>query len=150
VVICQALAVVGGEDDERVFLKPCIGKGLKHTADLDVGALPVSDKDRLVGMITDRDIAVRGVAQGRTASAKVRDVMTPEIKYCFDDQELDEIAINMADLQLRRLPVVDRDKRLVGILSLADIAVSDDTGCAIEALSGISRANGGPAVFPTL
>jgi CBS domain-containing protein len=122
----------------------------RRMADLDVGALPVSDKDRLVGMITDRDIAVRGVAQGRTASAKVRDVMTPEIKYCFDDQELDEIAINMADLQLRRLPVVDRDKRLVGILSLADIAVSDDTGCAIEALSGISRANGGPAVFPTL
>jgi len=122
----------------------------RRMADLDVGALPVSDRDRLVGMITDRDIAVRGVAQGRTASAKVRDVMTPEIKYCFDDQELDEIAINMADLQLRRLPVVDRDKRLVGILSLADIAVSDDTGCAIEALSGISRANGGPAVFPTL
>jgi len=122
----------------------------RRMADLDVGALPVSDKDRLVGMITDRDIAVRGVAQGRTASAKVRDVMTPQIKYCFDDQELDEIAINMADLQLRRLPVVDRDKRLVGILSLADIAVSDDTGCAIEALSGISRANGGPAVFPTL
>jgi len=122
----------------------------RRMADLDVGALPVSDKDRLVGMITDRDIAVRGVAQGRTASAKVRDVMTREIKYCFDDQELDEIAINMADLQLRRLPVVDRDKRLVGILSLADIAVSDDTGCAIEALSGISRANGGPAVFPTL
>ncbi|MBS0280579.1 MAG: CBS domain-containing protein [Proteobacteria bacterium] len=122
----------------------------RRMAALDVGALPVSDKDRLVGMITDRDIAVRGVAQGKTANAKVRDVMTPEIKYCFDDQELDEIAANMADIQVRRLPVLDRDKRLVGILSLADIAVSDDTGCAIEALSGISRANGGPAVFPVL
>ncbi len=122
----------------------------RRMAALDVGALPVSDKDRLVGMITDRDIAVRGVAQGKTANAKVRDVMTPEIKYCFDDQELDEIAANMADIQVRRLPVLDRDKRLVGIVSLADIAVSDDTSCAVEALSGISRANGGPAVFPVL
>src|ERR1044072_6315321 len=82
--------------------------------DMDVGALPVSEEDRLVGMITDRDIAVRGVAAGKTPNAKVRDVMTPEIKYCFDDQELDEIAANMADIQVRRLPVVDRDKRLVG------------------------------------
>ncbi|MBN9546260.1 MAG: CBS domain-containing protein [Alphaproteobacteria bacterium] len=122
----------------------------RRMAALDVGVLPVSDKDRLVGMITDRDIAVRGVAEGKTANAKVRDVMTPDVKYCFDDQELDEIAANMADLQLRRLPVVDREKQLVGIVSLADIAVSDDTGCAIEALSGISRANGGPAVFPML
>jgi len=101
-------------------------------------------------MITDRDIAVRGVAEGKTPSAKVRDVMTPQIKYCFEDQELDEIAANMADIQVRRLPVVDRDKRLVGILSLGDIAVSDDTGCAIEALSGISRSNGGPVAFVTL
>ena len=115
------------------------------------GALPVVDHgNRVLGMITDRDIAVRGVAQGKTANAKVRDVMTPEIKYCFDDQELDEIAANMADIQVRRLPVLDRDKRLVGIVSLADIAVSDDTSCAVEALSGISRANGGPAVFPVL
>jgi CBS domain-containing protein len=117
---------------------------------LDVGALPVSEEDRLVGMITDRDIAVRGVAAGKTPNAKVRDVMTPEIKYCFDDQELDEIAANMADIQVRRLPVVDRDKRLVGILSLGDIAVSDDSDCAVEALSGISRSNNGPAVFPML
>jgi CBS domain-containing protein len=122
----------------------------RRMAALNVGALPVSDKERLVGMITDRDIAVRGVAEGKTPSAKVRDVMTPQIKYCFDDQELDEIAANMADIQVRRLPVVDRDKRLVGILSLGDIAVSDDTDCAIEALSGISRSNGGPVAFLSL
>jgi CBS domain-containing protein len=122
----------------------------RRMAALNVGALPVSNQERLVGMITDRDIAVRGVAEGKTPSAKVRDVMTPQIKYCFEDQELDEIAANMADIQVRRLPVVDRDKRLVGILSLGDIAVSDDTGCAIEALSGISRSNGGPVAFVTL
>ena len=118
-------------------------KAARLMADLDLGALPVGQGDRLVGMITDRDIAVRGVAQGKGPKAKVRDVMTPEIKYCFADQELDEISANMADIQLRRLPVVDRDKRLVGILSLCDLAASDDPDCALEALSGISRpANG--------
>jgi len=122
----------------------------RRMAALDVGVLPVSDKDRLVGIVTDRNIAVRGVAEGKTPNAQVRDVMTPDVKYCFDDQELDEIAANMADLQLRRLPVVDRDKRLAGIVSLADIAVGDDTDCAIEALSGISRSNSSPAVFPVL
>ena len=122
----------------------------RRMAALDIGALPVSKDERLVGMITDRDIAIRGVAAGKSPNAKVRDVMTPDIKYCFDDQELDEIAANMADIQVRRLPVVDRDKRLVGILSLGDIAVSDDSDCAVEALSGISRSNTGPAVFPML
>lgn len=108
-------------------------------AQLDVGALPVGEGDRLVGMITDRDIAVRGIAEGRGPSAKVRDVMTPQIRYCFADQDINEIAENMADIQLRRLPVLDRDKRLVGILSLCDIATSDELGPATEALCGISR-----------
>src|SRR5690349_12974930 len=103
---------------------------------LDVGALPVGDNDRLVGMITDRDIAVRCVAQGKGPETKVREVMTPEVKYCFADEKIDDIAVNMADIQIRRLPVVDRDKRLVGILSLCDIAVGDDPEQAAEALSG--------------
>jgi CBS domain-containing protein len=114
-------------------------------AQLDIGVLPVGEGDRLVGMITDRDIVVRGVAQGKGPSAKVRDAMTPEIKYCFADQEIDEIAENMADIQIRRMPVLDRDKRLVGILSLCDIATSDEVEQATEALCGISR----PAtIFP--
>jgi CBS domain-containing protein len=108
-------------------------------AELDVGALPVGENDRLVGMITDRDIAVRGLADGKGPNTKVRRVMTPDIKYCFIDDEIDEITANMAEIQVRRLPVVDRDKRLVGILSLSDIAVSNDPDQAIEALSGISR-----------
>jgi CBS domain-containing protein len=99
----------------------------------------VAENDHLVGMITDRDIAVRGIAEDMGPDAKIRDVMTPEVKYCFADQEIDEIAENMADIQVRRLPVVDRDKRLVGILSLSDIATSDELDQAAEALSGISR-----------
>jgi CBS domain-containing protein len=108
-------------------------------AELDVGALPVGEHDRLVGMITDRDIALRCIGKGKGPQTKVREIMTTDVKYCFADQEVDEVAANMADVQLRRLPVVDRDKRLVGILSLGDIATSDDPEQAAEALSGISR-----------
>src|SRR5579883_1634922 len=110
-------------------------KVAKCMAELDIGVLPVSENDRLVGMITDRDIVIRGLAEGKGPKAKVRDVMTPDVKYCFSDQEVDEIATNMAEIQLRRLPVLDRDKRLVGILSLADIATSEDPDQAAGALS---------------
>jgi CBS domain-containing protein len=105
----------------------------------DIGVLPVAENDRLVGMLTDRDIAVRAVAQGKGPDARVADVMTRDVKYCFCDQDLEEVTDNMADIQLRRLPVLDRDKRLVGILALGDIATSDDIECASEALAGISR-----------
>jgi CBS domain-containing protein len=111
-------------------------------AGLDAGVLPVADNDRLVGMITDRDIAIRGIAEGKGPDAKVRDVMTAEVKFCFDDQDVEEVTRNMGDIQVRRLPVVNRDKRLVGILSLGDIAVASVDGPAGEALSGISRPGG--------
>ena len=111
-------------------------------ADLDAGVLPVGENDRLIGMITDRDIAIRGVAQGKGPKAKVRDVMTADVKYCFDDQDLGEVTRNMADIQVRRLPVMNHDKRLVGILSLGDIAIGPDGKGAGEALSGISRPGG--------
>jgi uncharacterized protein (DUF2267 family)/CBS domain-containing protein len=123
-----------------------VQKAARLMAELDVGALPVGENDRLVGMITDRDIAIRGLADGKGPDAKIRDVMTPAVKYCFADDEIDEIATNMADVQVRRLPVLNRDKRLVGILSLCDIAVGDDPDQAIEALSGISRPTNGPAL----
>ena len=119
-------------------------------AQLDVGALPVGENDRLVGMVTDRDLAVRGLAEGCGPNTKVRDVMTPDVKYCYADQDVDEIAANMADIQVRRLPVLDRDKRLVGILALSDIAVSDDPEPAMEALSGISRPTDGASQMPVL
>lgn len=110
----------------------------KLMAQCDCGALPVEDQDRLVGMITDRDIVVRALAQGR-ADARIADVMSKDIKYCFEDEEVDAVAHNMADIQMRRLPVVDRNKRLVGILSLGDIARTEQWQVSASALHGISE-----------
>lgn len=107
-------------------------------AGMDAGILPVGEEGRLVGMISDRDIAVRGVAEGRGPETKVRDVMTREVKYCFDDQDLAEVTENMGDIQVRRLPVVNREKELVGIISLGDIALTDGSGAG-NALRGIAR-----------
>ena len=113
---------------------------------LDAGILPVGENDRLVGMITDRDIAIKGVACGMGPDAKIRDVMTADVKYCFEDQDLAEVTKNMADIQVRRLPVLDHDKRLVGIISLGDIAVNtkgkNKADGAGQALRGISRPGG--------
>lgn len=112
-------------------------------AELDVGILPVGENDRLVGMVTDRDIAVRGVARGCGPDAQVREVMTDSVKYCFEDQSLEEVSRNMGDVQVRRMPVVDRQKRLVGILSLSDIANGDGAiDEAGEALRDISQPGG--------
>jgi CBS domain-containing protein len=110
--------------------------------DIDAGVMPVGENDRLVGMITDRDIAVRAIAQGKGPQTPVREVMTEDVKYCFEDEDLDEVARNMADQQVRRLPVLNRDKRLVGILSLGDMAVTQDSRTAGETLSGISEPGG--------
>jgi CBS domain-containing protein len=119
-----------------------IREAAQAMVDLDAGILPVGENDKLVGMITDRDIAVRGVAMGKGPDTSVRDVMSSEVKYCFDDQEVDEVARNMADIQVRRLPVLDRNKRLVGILSLGDIANAGERAAEVKALSGISRPGG--------
>jgi len=108
---------------------------------LDVGPLPVCDGDRLQGMVTDRDITVRATAQGRDPNTtRVRDVMTAEVFYCFDDQSIEEAAEIMERAQIRRLVVLNRDKRLAGIVSLGDLAV--DTGeeeLTGEVLEGVSQ-----------
>src|SRR5439155_16215688 len=88
---------------------------------LDSGVLPVGENDKLVGMLTDRDIAIRAVAEGKGPDTKVREVMSAEVRYCFDDEDVAHVAENMAELQVRRLPVVNREKRLVGIVSLGDL-----------------------------
>ena len=91
---------------------------------LDIGMLPVFDGDRLVGVITDRDITVRGVAQGcDPKTARVQEVMTPDVTYCFDDEDVKAVAKKMEEKKVRRLPVLNREKRLVGIVSLGDLAV---------------------------
>ncbi len=115
----------------------------KMMSDVDSGVLPVGENDRLIGMITDRDIAVRAVAQGKGPQTLVREVMTDHVHYCFDDEDTEEVTRKMADSQVRRLPVVNRDKRLIGILSLGDVATRrDGADEASEALSDISRPGG--------
>lgn len=114
----------------------------KAMAAIDAGALPVGENDRLVGMITDRDIAVRAVAEGKGPDTPIREVMTRDVKYCFDDEDLQHVASNMGDTRVRRLPVVNRDKRLVGIVSLGDIAMVEGRAAASEAIMGVSRPGG--------
>ena len=99
-----------------------VEEAARMMAAMDVGLLPVGEGDRLVGMITDRDIAVRAVGEGKGPATQVEQVMTQDVKYCYADEDTVHIARNMAKQQVRRLPVLSRDKRLVGILSLADIA----------------------------
>jgi CBS domain-containing protein len=108
---------------------------------LDIGPLPVCDGERLVGMLTDRDITVRAVAEGRDPiTTPVREVMTPEVAYCFEDQDVAEARRIMAERQLRRLPVLNRNKWLVGIVALGDLAVdAGDPQQAGEALKEVSE-----------
>jgi CBS domain-containing protein len=114
----------------------------KVMAEIDAGALPVAERDRLVGMITDRDIAVRAVAAGKGPDTPVREVMSWDVRYCFEDEDLDHVAHNMAEERIRRLPVVNRSKRLVGILSLADIAAAAGPDATGDAISGVSKPGG--------
>jgi CBS domain-containing protein len=107
---------------------------------LDVGLIPVCDGDRLKGLLTDRDITIRATADGRDPSkTKVNEVMSTDIAYCLEDQAVDEAVILMEARQIRRLPILNQDKQLVGIVSLADIAVHvgdrDLTGETLEEIS---------------
>jgi CBS domain-containing protein len=111
-------------------------------AKIDVGVLPVGENDRLVGMITDRDIAVRAIALGMGPDTVVREVMSEDVKYCFEDDDVGQVAQNMSDIKVRRLPVLNKDKRLVGIVSLGDLALADGPANAGEALCGISEPGG--------
>lgn len=110
--------------------------------DADCGILPVGENDRLVGMVTDRDIITRGVARGADPTqCTVREVMTADVKFVYEDETLDDIERNMGKLGIRRLPVLNHDKRLVGIVSLGDMAVAraDKAGAALEKISKTRR-----------
>ena len=112
-------------------------------AEIDAGAMPVGENDRLIGMITDRDIAIRGVAQGKGPDTPVREVMSEHVEYCYDDEDLGRVAEGMANVRVRRLPVVNREKRLVGILSLGDVVRKvDHRHAAAEAVAGVSTPGG--------
>ena len=114
----------------------------KIMAEIDAGAMPVGENDRLVGMITDRDIAIRAVGQGKGPDTPVREVMsTEQVLYCYEDEDLDHVAKNMSEQQVRRLPVVNRDKRLVGIVSLGNLA-QRETRSANKAVKGVTKPGG--------
>jgi CBS domain-containing protein len=98
-------------------------KAAEMFAHYNIGALPVEKDERLIGMLTDRDVVKRVVAGGRNpANTRVEEVLSPQVKYCFEDEDTAHVAQNMHELQVRRLPVMDRNKRLVGIVSLEDIS----------------------------
>ena len=118
-----------------------IREAVRAMAEVDSGVLPVGENDRLIGMITDRDIAVRGVGEGKGPETSVREVMTDHVDYCFEDQDVEEVTKNMASIKVRRLPVLKREKRLVGIISLGDIAQSGEARTD-QALGKISRPSG--------
>ncbi|HUO97444.1 MAG TPA: CBS domain-containing protein [Rhizomicrobium sp.] len=122
------------------------GETLKKAAQImaqeDLGFLPVEENDRLVGMITDRDIVTRCIAQGQDGSARVRDAMTMDVRYCFEGDDIDDVIENMADIQVRRLPVLSSGKRLVGILSLADVARAYSPDAVGVAFSGVVSPGG--------
>ena len=113
----------------------------RRMKELDVGSLPVCENDRLTGIVTDRDIIIRSVAEGHNpAEHRVRDAMTREIFYAFEDQDVDELTTIMKQKQIRRVPILNREKRLVGIVSLGDLAVeTENSGQAGEALEDISE-----------
>jgi CBS domain-containing protein len=109
--------------------------------ELDVGMLPIGKDDRLVGMLTDRDITIRATAEGRDPKkTKVQDVMTPEVVYCFEDQDVSQAAKLMQERQIRRLPILNPEKRLIGIVSLGDVAVhSGEKSVVAETIKEVSE-----------
>jgi CBS domain-containing protein len=108
----------------------------------DAGSIPVTDGDRLVGMITDRDIAVRGVAKGNGPDTPVRDLMSSDCICAREDDNVEDIASKMSKAQVRRLPVIDSNERLCGIISLGDLSRETDTDTAGQALEGVSQPGG--------
>jgi CBS domain-containing protein len=119
-----------------------IAEAARMMSECDSGILPVGENDRLVGMITDRDIAIRAVAKKLGPDTPVREVMSKDkVLYCYEEDDIEDAAGNMADQQVRRLPVLNRDKRLVGIISLGDISKGTESKAG-EAVAGITRPGG--------
>ena len=144
----QLISQIGGEmktiaevmtpDVEVLRPEETLRDAARAMADLDVGSLPVCDGRRLMGMITDRDITIRAVAEGKSADTAVSDVMTDDVVWCADTDSVDEVLQQMADAQIRRIPVVDANRQLVGIVALGDIALEEDDDDVDETLRDIS------------
>jgi CBS domain-containing protein len=129
-------------DPEIVTPDQPIQEAAQFMLKADAGVMPVGVGDRLVGIVTDRDIAVRGVAQGRGPDTPVREVMSEDLLFCFEDDDVEEVAMKMSDSQVRRMPVLSRDDQLVGIVSLGDISRSDQADAASVALDGVTDPGG--------
>jgi CBS domain-containing protein len=131
---------VMSRDVKMVTPETTIREAAQQMRDGDFGMLPVAENDRMIGAISDRDIAVRAVADDKGPETTVRDVMSRGICWAYEDDSVEEAARVMSERQVRRLPIVNRDKRLVGIVALGDFAVErSEVKPAAEALSGISR-----------
>ena len=136
----QQLKEVMSRDVKMVTPETTIREAAQQMRDGDFGMLPVAENDRMVGAISDRDIAIRAIAEDKGPETTVRDVMTTGIFWAYEDESVDEAARIMSERQVRRLPIVSRDKRLVGIVALGDFAVQrSEIRPAAEALSGISQ-----------
>lgn len=136
----QQLKDVMSHDVKVISPEATLAEAAKQMRDGNFGMMPVGENDRLIGTISDRDITVRAVADGKDPGTKVRDVMSEGVAWAYEDDTLEQAAQIMSKHQVRRLPVVNRDKRLVGIVALADFAVEgSDITPAAEALSEISE-----------
>lgn len=136
----QLLKDLMSHDVQFVSPEMTISDAAKKMRDGDFGMLPVAEDDRMIGAISDRDIAVRAVAEGLGAYTKVRDVMSDGIAWAYDDDSVEQAAKIMSERQVRRLPVVNRAKRLVGIVALGDFAVeSTEIRPTAQALAEISK-----------
>jgi CBS domain-containing protein len=137
------VAEIMSSDVQLVSPEQPIQEAARLMVEGDTGALPVQDGERLIGMVTDRDIAVRAVAEGRGPETPVRDVMSGNLLFAWDDQDVADVAIQMSDAQVRRMPVLSREgERLVGIVSIGDLATEGDSDAAEAALSGVSEPGG--------
>ena len=136
----QQLKDLMSRDVKVVSPETTIDEAARTMRDGDFGMLPVGENDRMIGAISDRDIAIRAVAEGKGPGTKVRDVMSTGICWAYEDDTVESAAKLMSERQVRRLPVVNRDKRLVGIVALGDFAVdSSEIRPAAEALAKISE-----------
>lgn len=119
-----------------------LAEAARIMAECDAGALPVGDEDRLVGVITDRDMAIRAIAQDRPPDTPVGEIMSKEVLYCFEDEDVEHVSENMGNVKVRRLPVLNRRKRLVGIVSIGDLARSIAPNATGRAVAEISEPGG--------
>jgi len=137
----QAISHIMQRDVRVVNPNSSVQQVAQEMKSLGVGALPVCDGQKLLGMVTDRDIAVRSVAEQKDPkNTPVSDIMSKEVIWCFEDASTEEVASKMADHQVRRIPVVDRQKKLVGIVALADLATSQqDPDTKADTIEGVSE-----------